>query len=126
MSCLYIAPSEKSAERHIATALKSNLERLPRRTFLRAWCSVAWLYPGLHPDGYQCRDSGWPKELKPLAKEAFRRRRAGQLTDLELYPYPAAKARIQRERLASQKVICREISTPHPHNRRNACKTNRY
>ncbi len=97
-SYIYIAPSEKSAERHITAALKGNLARLPRRAFLRAWCSITWLYPGLHPDGYECRGSGWPTRLKSLAKEAFRRRQAGQLTDLELYPYPAAKARILRVR----------------------------
>jgi len=97
-SYIYIPPSEACAQRHIAAGLKARPEQLPRRLFLRAWCSIAWLHPGLHPDGYQCRDSGWPKALRPLAREAFRRRRAGQLTDLELYPYPAAKARILRER----------------------------
>ena len=97
-SYIYIPPSEACAQRHIAAGLKARPDQLPRRLFLRAWCSIAWLHPGLHPDGYQCRDSGWPKALRPLAREAFRRRRAGQLTDLELYPYPAAKARILRER----------------------------
>ena len=97
-SYIYIPPSVACAQRHIAVALKFNPAQLPRRLFLRAWCSIAWLYPGLHPDGYQCRASGWPKKLRPLAREAFRRRQADQLTDLELYPYPAAKARIQRER----------------------------
>jgi hypothetical protein len=44
------------------------------------------------------RESGWPKELKPLAGETFRRRSAGTLTDNELYPYQAAKARIIHDR----------------------------
>ena len=97
-SYIYIPPSEACARRHIAAGLKARPDQLPRRLFLRAWCSIAWLHPGLHPDGYQGRDSGWPKELRPLAREAFRRRQAGRLTDIELYPYPAAKARILRER----------------------------
>jgi len=61
-SYLYIPPSEACAQRHIAAVMKSRPDRLPRRLFLRAWCSIAWLHPGLHPDGYQCRDSGWPKD----------------------------------------------------------------
>ena len=102
-SYLYIPPSEASARRHLAAGLKMPPDQLARRPFLRAWCSIAWLYPGLHPDGYQCRDSGWPKELRPLAREAFRRRQAGRLTDMELYPYPAAKARILRERKSASR-----------------------
>jgi hypothetical protein len=97
-SYIYIPPSEVIAKRHVSEALKQTLRALPNKTFMRSWCSVAWLYPGLHPDGFEYRGSGWPKALKPLAGEAFRRRNAGTISDNELYPYQATKARIIHER----------------------------
>ena len=48
----------------------------------------AYLFPGLHPDGFE-RDSGWPRVLKRFAVEAWRRAEAGELTDGELYPSDA-------------------------------------
>ncbi len=56
--------------------------------FLRAWCGVAYLFPGLHglhPDGYEYSDSGWPRVLKRFASEAWRRVDASELADDELY-----------------------------------------
>lgn len=52
---------------------------------MRAWCSVAYLFPGLHPDGYEDADSGWPRVLKPFAAEVWRRAEASELSDEELY-----------------------------------------
>ena len=45
----------------------------------------AYLFPGLHPDGYEDKDSGWPRVLKRFAAEAWRRADAGELADDELY-----------------------------------------
>jgi hypothetical protein len=53
---------------------------------LRAWCVVAYLFPGLHPDGFEDADSGWPRVLKPFAAEAWRRVEVGEITEEELYP----------------------------------------
>ena len=80
--------------------------------FKRAWCSVAFLYAGLHPDsalehGSRIADdareyapvsrieprlvrpyyeqSGWPVVLEPLAKEAWRRYEGGCIKDDEFY-----------------------------------------
>ena len=97
-SYIYIPPSEATANQHVSEVLEKPARTLPKKTFMRAWCSVAWLYPGLHPDGYESRGSGWPKALKSLAGEAFRRRGVGAITDNELYPYQATKARIVHER----------------------------
>jgi hypothetical protein len=66
-----------SAKKTDAVCTKSNL---------RAWCSVAYLFPGLHPDGFEDADSGWPRVLKRFAAEAWRRADAGELADEELYP----------------------------------------
>jgi len=56
---------------------------------LRAWSSVAYLFPGLHPDGFEDADSGWPRGLKRFAAEAWRRADAGELADEEMYPSDA-------------------------------------
>ena len=80
--------------------------------FKRAWYSIAFLYPGLHPDaslehgtriasnlaGYvplsrveprlvnpYYKQSGWPVVLAPVAKEARRRYEKGALRDHEFY-----------------------------------------
>jgi hypothetical protein len=75
----------RSAGRELRLALKQPLDELPHGTFVRAWCSVAYLYPGLHPDGFEEPDSGWPRVLKPFAAEAWRRADFGLLADDELY-----------------------------------------
>ena len=78
------------------------MEVLPKREFLRAWCSVAYLYPGLHPDGFWEKENGWPRALQRFAAEAWRRSKAGQLTDNELYCYQATKARVTQARKAER------------------------
>ena len=64
-------------------SIKSSL--LDREEFLVAWSALSYCYPGLHPDGFQSRDSGWPTKLKRYATEAWRRHEAGQFSDDELY-----------------------------------------
>jgi len=70
--------------------LQQPLDELPHQAFLRAWCSIAYLFPGLHPDGYEDPDSGWPRVLRHFAAEAWQRAATGELTDAELYPSDAA------------------------------------
>ena len=82
----YIPDSLRSAGRQIRLALTTPLEQLPKPEFVRAWCSLAYLFPGLHPDGFDEPDSGWPRTLKRFAAEAWRRAEAGELGDDELYP----------------------------------------
>jgi hypothetical protein len=53
--------------------------------FASRWNAIAYLEPGLHPDGYDCEDSGWPEDLKPYATEACRRFGLGELKDEALY-----------------------------------------
>ncbi|MGA3268254.1 MAG: hypothetical protein ABSE16_15675 [Verrucomicrobiota bacterium] len=87
---IFIPNRLRSAGRELRLALKQPLNELPQKTFLRAWCSIAYLFPGLHPDGYQDADSGWPRVLRRFAAEAWRRADAGTLADAELYPSDAA------------------------------------
>ena len=95
---VYIPPSCGAAEKHLSHAFKNGLHSLSKKEFIRGWCSLSFLYPGLHPDGFTSRGSGWPKHFKPFAKEAWRRFESGELTDNELYCYQASKARINLER----------------------------
>ena len=93
---IYIPPSEKSAKKHLERALAAKLERLPKGDFMKAYCSLAYRYPGFHPDGIE----NWngPQEILRVAREAWRRAEAGELSDNELYPYQASKAAISQAR----------------------------
>jgi hypothetical protein len=95
---IYIPRSCPAAEKHLSFALQGVLQALNTEEFVRSWCAVSFLYPGLHPDGFASRGSGWPKRLKPIAVEAWRRFKAGELTDNQLYCYQASKAGISAER----------------------------
>jgi len=96
-SYIYVPDSLRTAGREVRLALGSSLERLPKQDFLRAWCSVMYLFPGLHPDEFLESDHGGPRSLRNFAAEARRRFEAGELTDNELYCYQPVITRIVRE-----------------------------
>jgi hypothetical protein len=83
---IYIPNRLQAAGRELRLALNQPLAELPTASFVRAWCCVAYLFPGLHPDGFEDTESGWPRVLKRFAAEAWRRADAGELADEELYP----------------------------------------
>ena len=85
----YIPNSLRSAGRELRLSRGYPLHQLPREQFIRAWSAVAYLFPGLHPDGFEDADSGWPRVLRRFATEAWRRAEAGALDDAELYPSDA-------------------------------------
>lgn len=84
-TAIFVPDSPRSAGRQIRLALAVPMEQLPKPDFVRAWCSVAYLFPGLHPDGFEDADSGWPRAVKRFAVEAWHRAEAGELADDELY-----------------------------------------
>ncbi len=88
-TALYVPDSLRSAGRQLRRALARPLEQIPKPDFVGAWCSIAYLFPGLHPDGFEDADSGWPRALKRFAAEAWRRGETGELADEELYPCDA-------------------------------------
>jgi hypothetical protein len=90
---IYIPPSLRAAEKHLKEALASDVEKLSKQDFMKAYCSLAYLYPGFHPDGIDDWDG--PTDILKLGREAWRRVEAGELTDNELYPYQATKARFK-------------------------------
>ncbi|MFU8771990.1 MAG: DNA cytosine methyltransferase [Anaerolineales bacterium] len=103
---------------------KTSLKALSTPSFLKAWAAVAYLYPGLHPDG-ACEKgslvhvdndesdlpaslvspyyeiSGWPLVLVPLAEEAWRRHENGELKENELYHCDAQAAGINSRAVKS-------------------------
>jgi hypothetical protein len=83
---LYVPRSLRHAGKELRSAFRAEATGLSSRDFVRAWSAISYLFPGLHPDGYDHPDSGWPRVLKPFAAEAWRRADSGQLSDEELYP----------------------------------------
>jgi hypothetical protein len=84
-TCVCIPNSIESAFRDLDSTSSLPLESLPKAAFVRVWCALAYAYPGLHPDGYEDPDSGWPLGLMRYAAEAWRRNQVGELDDEEMY-----------------------------------------
>ena len=75
----------------------SDLEGLSKDRLLLAWWSFFWHNAALHPDDAEV----WPEavaDARPLADEALRRYKAGDLNDGEYYPAEAVRHRILHER----------------------------
>ena len=49
------------------------LDLVKNLTLIRGYHQIFEQYPGLHPDGFDDRDSGWPEQLKPVCAEMWRR-----------------------------------------------------
>jgi hypothetical protein len=89
MKNYYVPGSARVAGREIRMALADDLKAMATPRLVRAWCSIAYLFPGLHPDGFEDADSGWPPALRRFAAEAWCRFEAGFIGDDELYPSDA-------------------------------------
>src|SRR4051812_49072474 len=83
---IFVPDSLRSAGRELRAGFSAPVKNLPKRTFVRAWCAIAYLFPGLHPDGYEDAESGWPRVLRPFAEEAWRRADTDEINECELYP----------------------------------------
>ena len=86
---IFIPTSLQEAAQHLRAGWQSPADQLSKNDFVRAWSAVAYFFPGLHPDGFDDPESGWPVALKRFAAEAWRRAEAGELDDAELYPSDA-------------------------------------
>lgn len=67
---------------------------MPKDSFLRTWSSIAYLFPGLHPDEVNNPNGGWPMGPRRIASEAWRRFESGEIDEDELYPSDASWAGI--------------------------------
>jgi hypothetical protein len=83
---VFIPSCSRAAGREIRLALSRSLRHQTDYEFVRVWCCIAYLFPGLHPDAFEDLDSGWPRILRRFAAEAWRRAEMGALADDELYP----------------------------------------
>ena len=70
---LFIPSSLRDAACHLRDGWRTPPALLSPAEFVRVWSSVAYLYPGLHPDGFEDAESGWPRTLKRFAADAWRR-----------------------------------------------------
>lgn len=109
--CADIPESTEVAHRELKLVLGLPLDSLSKERFVRVWCALCYLNPGLHPDGFDESDSGWPDELKPHAIEAWRRMETGELEDEEMYPSDAAWAGLydQMDFHTDQEVARRDL-----------------
>ena len=82
---IYIPSSLRDAAQYLRAGWQLPPAQLSKNDFVRAWSAVAYLFPGLHPDGFEDAESGWPAALKRFATEAWRRAEAGELAEDELY-----------------------------------------
>jgi hypothetical protein len=90
MPYIYVPNSGRDAGAHVRNALAGPLPSLSKDQFVEAWSSIVYLFPGLHPDGFNDSESGCPRVPKQFAREAWRRAEAGEIADEELYPSDAA------------------------------------
>ena len=98
-----IPTNEQDARDKLKTLTESvDLALVDHTSFVIGWWALFWLFPGLHPDGWEDWDSEF-HIYAPLANEAFRRCDAGKITDDQLYPAEATHNRIWREQQAIAK-----------------------
>jgi hypothetical protein len=50
---------------------------------------MAYLFPGIHPDGIAEGQNRWPRTIRRFVTEAWRRAESGEFADDELYPCDA-------------------------------------
>ncbi len=97
MSYIYVPDSLRTAGDEVRLALGRSLRQLTKWDFLRAWCSIIYLFPGLQPGDLFEPEGPWPRTLKSFAAEAWRRFDAGEIAADELYCHEVATTRIRRE-----------------------------
>jgi hypothetical protein len=49
------------------------LDSVKDLTLVRGYHQIFEQYPGLHPDGFDDPESGWPEDIKPICSEMWRR-----------------------------------------------------
>ena len=82
---IYIPTSLIEAGEQIRHSLVKGIEAAPATDFVRTWCALAYLFPGLHPDSFHEPDNVWPRAIQRYVAEAWRRADSGELSDDELY-----------------------------------------
>ena len=91
---LFIPKSICQATRALGGVNGLPLQSVPKDEFMKAWCSLVYLLPGLHADRYFEPGNGLTRKVNAMLAEVWRRADEGQMTDDELYPYEVIKARL--------------------------------
>jgi hypothetical protein len=100
-----IPANDAEANLRLDAVPTGDLERCPNGIFLEAWWALFWLNPELNPDYFdEWEYEGW----RALAKEAFRRFEAGEISDQEMYPCESCHSRILAERASGTPNFGRE------------------
>lgn len=70
----------------------SQLEQVKDLSLIKGYHQIFEIHPGLHPDGFDDPDSGWPDELRPVCAEMWRRVDLKDSTICEEHMYYINKA----------------------------------
>lgn len=93
-SGLFIPESVEEAEKIVLKIDPDTLEGLAKPDFMRVWCAVVYLNPGLHTDSFHDPDYRCAPLVRVVLAEVWRRADMGEITDDELYPYEVIRARL--------------------------------
>ncbi len=88
----YSPESIQDAESHLNSSLTGPIEQLSATEFARAWSSVRFPNPCLHPGGYKAADSGWLDSLRKVEADAWRRFDTGEIGEAVRDPSVATHA----------------------------------
>ena len=83
---LFFPESEAEAEGIVLNAEPHTLSSLELTDFMRVWCSVVYLNPGLHTDNLHDPDYECEPFVRCVLKEVWRRADSGEIHDDELGP----------------------------------------
>ncbi len=93
-SSLFFPASVLEAEHALLNADYDRLAELDHSGFIRIWCSVVYLNPGLHTDNYHDPDYSCDAVVRSVLAEVWRRADAGEMSDDEMYPAEVIRRRL--------------------------------
>lgn len=91
---LFFPESEAKAEGILFNAELCALSSMKLNDFMRIWCSVVYLNPGLHTDNFHDPDYECEPFVRYVLEEVWRRADSGEIQDDELYPSEVIHARL--------------------------------
>lgn len=117
----------------VALLTSAQLRKEDDSTFLRCWHALLYLFPDLHPDnaidhgdvretsavftigGVDLNEryarSGWPVILEPFGREAWRRYRAGRISEEQFYCLAAQQAGLTAGKMAADQTAVRDAAS---------------
>jgi len=93
-SGLFIPESVEEAEKIVLAVDPDALAGLAKPDFMRVWCAVVYLNPGLHTDNIHDPSYACDPLVRAVLAEVWRRADADEITDEEIYPYEVIRARL--------------------------------